>query len=112
MLTAKSKIFLAFDNPGISRVRLAAVSLKSQRAKRMTVPPRAGKWLAGTKRLSFDQFVGAQDEVRRNLKADFLCESQIDDKLEFARLFDWNVASGSFRVIFWQVDDRARETYR
>jgi hypothetical protein len=42
--------------------------------------------------VSFDQLVGAQDEARPDLKPDFLCSFQNDDKLEPARLFNRNVA--------------------
>jgi hypothetical protein len=43
----------------------------------------------------FDHLVGAQDEVRRDLDADFLRGFQVDDKLELARLFDRNVGRTS-----------------
>jgi hypothetical protein len=41
---------------------------------------------------SFNHFIGAQGEVRRDLNADFLCGFQIYDEFELARLFDWDVA--------------------
>jgi hypothetical protein len=41
---------------------------------------------------SFNHFIGAQGEVRRNLNADFLCGFQIYDEFELARLFDWDFA--------------------
>jgi hypothetical protein len=47
-----------------------------------------------------DQLVGAQDEVRRDLEADFLCGYQIDDKLELARLFKWGYRQCLSRAIF------------
>jgi hypothetical protein len=50
----------------------------------------------GSDQRLFDQLVGAQDEARRDIDADFLCGFQIDDELEFARLFNRDIG----RVIF------------
>jgi hypothetical protein len=40
---------------------------------------------------SFNHFIGAQDEVRWDLNADFLCGFQIYDEFKLARLFNCDV---------------------
>ena len=40
---------------------------------------------------SFDHLVGAVEERGRNCEANGICCFEIDDELEFGRLFNWNV---------------------
>src|SRR6266478_8079748 len=42
--------------------------------------------------LSFDHLVGTSEQRGRQVKAECLCGLEVDDQLEFGRLFDWDVA--------------------
>src|SRR5258708_40179077 len=39
----------------------------------------------------FDHLVGAREQYRRNIKSECLCRLEIENQLEFGRLFDRNI---------------------